>query len=192
MNALQQQIVKDAWKWKARNCREVSKNWGNCITEVQQAFDSRTAAKREAYCAKFAWVLLDAACTVVGVKNRLPKTAGAKNMRDKSAKVLRVNTVPAVGAVFYRFSKAPGATGHIGVMIGSTNSHMVTVEGNNEDRIDVFQYRWEDVKNPSNGFAFIHTEAMQDGAATEAIQQAGFDAMLMLGIVGAAAYMVIK
>lgn len=188
MNELQKRIVSDAWKWKSRNCREVSKNWGNCITEIQQRFDSRTAARREAYCAKFAWVIIDDACKSVGIKNKLPKTAGAKDMRDKSKRVLRVNDVPAIGAVFYRFSSAPGATGHIGVMIDSTESHMITVEGNNEDRIDIFKYKWDDVRNAKNGFSFIHTEEMMIGSVS--FQEAGISPFLILPAIGGVIYII--
>lgn len=61
---------------------------------------------------------------------------------------------------------------------------MWSVEGNNNDRIDLFSTTWKEVRDPRNGYVFMHTEEMHGGGG--AIQQAGFG-LLPLMLVGVAA-----
>ena len=160
MTQLGQAIIAQAVEWTRRSCYETISNGGNCIDDLQKAY--HLSARREPYCAKFAWVCVEAACQTLGIPNLLPKTAGARDMRDRSKSVLRVDSRMEPGAVFYRYSSA-AASGHIGVVLGWDDQHMFTAEGNRGDRIDLFSATLSEVSDPKNGYSFIHTEAMPGG-----------------------------
>lgn len=157
MNTLQREIVRQAWEWKAIDCRETVANGGTCIDDLHSRFG---APRREAYCAKLAWVVINDSCRVVGVENLLPKTAGAKDLLDRSRRTLTVDSTPAIGSVFYRRSRDPKATGHCGIVVEILPHGIRTLEGNNDDRIDFFDYENNSITDEQNGFAFIHTELM--------------------------------
>lgn len=190
MNDLQQKILETAWWWKTRSCRETivkgrGTNGGSCIDDVQRQFGP--VFRREAYCAKFAWVVVQAACDAVGITNILPHEAGAITMLHKAQTVpgLRIDTTPVPGCVFYRRSTAKGATGHIGIVYQIDDPKaMWTVEGNNKDRIDLFHTSWPYVRDPQNKFSFIHTEEM-GGPGAEIVSSAGFGIIPILLILGA-------
>lgn len=161
---LQQTILDRADAWVQRCCREIKNargkglNYGNCIDDVQIAFSG--SVRHEAYCAKFAWVLYTESCLILKLHPLLPKTAGARLLLDQSRSegLLHVDTTPVPGCVFYRRSSAD-ATGHIGTVINVDSSKvMVSAEGNAGDRIDYFSTPWAKVRDPKNGYAFIHTE----------------------------------
>lgn len=161
MTRIGEAIIREALSWVDKSCKETVRNGGSCIDDLQAAYD--LSARREAYCAKFVWVCTDAGCQTLGIENHLPKTAGARNMRDLSRKSsLRTDLVMAPGAIFYRYSTA-GATGHMGICLGWNDRVMYSAEGNRGDRIDVFQNELAAVKNPKNGYEFIHTELMPGG-----------------------------
>lgn len=157
MNTLQQEIIRQAWEWKRLDCKETVENGGTCIDDLHRRFG---AVRREPYCTKLAWLIINDACNALHITNQLPKTAGAKDLLEKSKKVLKVDTLPAVGAVFYRKSRSATATGHTGVVIELLPDGIRTIEGNNDDRIDFFDYKTASVTAAANGFAFIHTERM--------------------------------
>ncbi len=183
MTALGSAILQRAEHWADLSCKETVKNGGNCIDTLQIAFSGKLI--REAYCAKFAWVVVSEACKQIGVANKLPKTAGAKDMlvRAKSAGLL-VDTNPAPGCVGYRFSTAAGATGHIFVVKNVTSSRLYTIEGNgSRNDIGLYDYPLSKV-NSGNGYQFIHTELMAGGSNSEA----GFGLFGWLLLGGAAWY----
>jgi hypothetical protein len=166
MNILASEIVAQAGWWKSRNCRETSRNRGGCIDEIHQRFDG--TVNRDPYCAKFVWVVVDMACTYLGLKNLLPRTAGARRLLDLSRTVLDVDRMPTAGSIFYRKSTAKGATGHMGVVIQVVPEGIYTVEGNNGSLVTVFHYTTAEIQNRSNAFEFIHTDRMYpDLAETE-------------------------
>lgn len=160
MTELAAQILNIADAWVAMKCRETVKNGGSCIDTVQQRFYG--TVRREAYCAAFGWLVVDDAARAVGVKNTLPKTAGAADLLARSRKVLHVDKTPAIGSLFYRLSTVKGSTGHIGVVVGWDSSTLWAVEGNHSDRIDRFPYGWAEIQDKRNGFQFIHTELIGD------------------------------
>lgn len=186
MTALGQAILSRAQYWADLSCHETVTNGGNCIDDLQRAFSGGKLV-REAYCAKFAYVCVSEACKALGVKNLLPKTAGALDMLNKAKNVsgLIVDRTPAPGAVFYRYSTAKGASGHIGIVksIGSTTLN--TIEGNNDDRIGEFHPPLSKI-TAANGYQFIHTELMGGG-----VNEAGFGLFGML-LLGGAVYYTIK
>ncbi len=177
MNALQDEIIRWAVWWKERSCREVTKNRGTCIDEIHLRF-SGSKTSRDPYCAKFAWVVLDMASGELGIQNPLPKSAGARIMRDMAKERMRVDRIPGAGSVFYRYSTAPGASGHIGVVIGWDDTTLYTIEGNNGPLVGTYQYSLSQVENAKNGFAFMHVEDFGAGLS----QDAGwFINLLLLG-----------
>lgn len=162
MNTLQREIVRQAWEWKSIDCRESVENGGTCIDDLHSRFGT---ARREPYCTKLVWVVINDSCRAVGVENLLPKTAGAKDLLDRSRRTLKVDNIPTIGSVFYRRSRDPKATGHCGIVVELLpDGGIRTLEGNNDDRIDFFDYAASSIANKQNGFAFIHTELMGNTA----------------------------
>jgi hypothetical protein len=135
MTQLGAQIVKVAQDWlaycKAHGACESPKgaNWGGCYTDIQNAFSA--GGKGEATCAKFGWLCVSQACKDLGLKNTLPKTAGARDLKFKAATVVPVDTNFQPGNLFYH-EPSPGvkSTGHIGVVIEVTPSGIRTIEAN--------------------------------------------------------------
>lgn len=195
------EIAQVAKEWARRDCRETISNGGSCIDDVQQQFYG--TKRREPYCAAFAWVVVDQACRRVGIPNILPKTPGALDMLRKSKRTaLPVDKLPTIGSVFYRKTTAR-ASGHIGIVIGMTEAgNLITVEGNNDDRIGVFENRLDAVLNSSNGWQFIHTDLTPggegvlpvdmapDGSFTVSSGGVNLAALLALGLVGYGVYRV--
>jgi surface antigen len=164
INRFQAELLRVAHGWAARGCRESVANGGPCIDEVHRLFGQ---PRREAYCAKFVWVVADEAARAAGITNPLPKTAGACDMLTRAvAAGLRVDTVPAIGAVGYRSTTLANSTGHVLLVVDVTGDEVRTVEGNNGDRIDDWRYPMATVRNYPRykncqrgiGWDFIHIE----------------------------------
>lgn len=159
--ALGAEAVRLAEDYASRLCREVTPNRGPCVDEIARSFNGR--ATNEPWCAKFAYVVLEAAARNIGrVHTTLPKTAGARDMLERARKAgLRVDRRPNVGAVGYRISSAPGSTGHIFIVKGYDQEYIYTVEGNtgpSQDSQGVWWafYEWSDIERL--GMYFIHAE----------------------------------
>lgn len=168
MTRLAHEIILIATQWYRRDCRESTENRGVCVDEIHERFSpSWIAQKRaEAWCAKYAWVVVDEACQRLGIHNVLPKTASAVGMRDRSSGVIRVDTTPAVGSVFYRRSSSPGSSGHVGIVTAVTADKIFTNEGNLDDRVALHYYPERQVRDPAWRFSFIHTELIGGGGGS--------------------------
>lgn len=164
VNRFQQEMVRTALAWAARGCHETVTNGGNCIDEVHRLYGT---PKRESYCAQFVWVVTEGASQAAGITNPLPKTAGACDLLSRSVQAgLRVNKTPGVGCIFYHGADPRYSTGHVGIVIDVKSTSIRTVEGNNSDRIDDWEYPLQQVLNRKRtqacqrgiGFDFIHIE----------------------------------
>jgi hypothetical protein len=163
-----QKIIDTAAKWvtpaPGEFCKEVTENRGECIDTISKAFDGRTVS--EAYCAKFAWVVVEEA--VGKDNNKLPHSAGAKNMLDtaKKEKLMTIDKAPKPGSTFYRVSTAKGSSGHIGIVVWGDDKYFYTIEGNtsipflgkNIEGVGSHYYPYTDIGK--RGFYFIHTEEL--------------------------------
>ena len=167
------QIVGVAEEYALRGCRETSQNRGPCVDEISKKYSGK--AVNEPWCAKFAYVVAQAAAyNVARTSTKLPKTAGARDMLERSRKAgIRVDTTPAVGSVFYRPSTAPGATGHVGIVKGYDEDYLYTIEGNTgpTDKSQGVWWAFYPVRDLQN-FRFIHVED-QFGTETTPYGKAG-------------------
>lgn len=189
MTPLGAQIVAVAQAYHNRQCVETLPNRGPCVDELHKLFNGKVSP--DPWCAISAWVWVDLAAQQLGVKNVLPKTAGARDMLNKSERVagLRVDTAPAPGATFYRKSKAPGATGHIGIVKTVTSWGILTIEGNHNDRVLEYHYTNAELANSANMFRFIHTESMPGAPkAMTAPTSAAFSSILTISLLATAAW----
>lgn len=177
-------IVQHARQWAGRSCKETRVNGGSCIDDLQIAYGGTTS--REAYCAKFVWVVVDQACKEIGIVSTLPKTAGARDMRDRSKGRLPMDQNFTVGSCFYRYSTAPSASGHMGIVVDVTPDALITVEGNNGNRIGVFENKLSAVRDTRNGWVAIHTDMIPGGQMPYGVQfaKAGNDALILLALLG--------
>lgn len=176
-----------AWYWQSLHCRETKKNGGSCIDDVTAAFYGKP--RQESYCTIFAWVVIDQACKSIGIANALPKTAGARDLRNRAAKVVQVDKTPAIGSVFYHLPTAAGSTGHCGVVVYIDGAGIGTVEGNHSDRIDSFSYTSAQIRDPRTDWVFIHTESIGNTPLIEAGGVGGGSGGSSLLAVGAIAAM---
>lgn len=193
--ALADRIVDVAAGWLKRGCVETTPNRGVCVDEIHQRFDPKWIAQQraEAWCAKFAWVVVDEAIRDDGgTDNPLPRTAGARDMLDKAyAKGLGVDKSPAVGSVFYRRSEAAGASGHVGIVVGVGGGQIKTIEGNLDNRVALHYYPDATWRDPYWRFNFIHTERINtpgEPAAGFLTAGGGLTSLIMLSAVAGAAY----
>lgn len=154
-------IVDRAVAWYQRDCRETTANRGPCVDEIHERFDPNWIRNKrsEAWCAKFCYVVVDEAARMDGIKNPLPRTAGARDLLERSIKAgLRVDRQPARGSIFYRRSGAPNATGHNGIVVGgrANGGGITTIEGNLNNRVSLYGYTNGQIEDLD--FRFIHVE----------------------------------
>jgi hypothetical protein len=164
MNELQKQIIATALKWLYKKQAGITwenkgQNTGDTINELRLAYGDIKLNKPEAWCALFAYVCTKEATEKVGAFNILPKTLGAKDMLTKSRKVnnLMVKSEPDLGCVFYRKSKDPNSSGHVGIVVKITDTAIYTIEGNANDRMAMVKYPLDMVALPFWNFNFIWT-----------------------------------
>lgn len=144
-NALQKEIVAQALDWlykkkPGEDWEEISKNRGVMLNELKKTFGFKPGV--EAWCGMFGWGIVDQACKVVNAVNNLPKTAGALKLLQLSeaTNVMIVEDEPEVGAIMYRKSGDPSATGHIGVVVKVEDDAFWTIEGNVDDKVGMVKY----------------------------------------------------
>lgn len=145
VNDLQKEIVAQALDWlykkqPGETWEETSKNRGEMLNTLKKEFGFKRGA--EAWCAMFGWGIVDQACKVVGAKNRVPKTAGALALlnQSKATNVIIVEDEPEIGAIMYRKSGDPDATGHIGIVVKVEDDAFWTIEGNVDDKVGMVKY----------------------------------------------------
>lgn len=146
INELQKEIVAQALDWLYKKepgvtWEEKRENTGAMLNELKKTFGFQTGI--EAWCAMFGWGIVDQACKVVGAKNKVPKTAGAKALltQSKATNVIIVKDEPDIGALMYRKSADPKATGHIGVVVKiDDDGSFYTIEGNVDDKVGMVRY----------------------------------------------------
>lgn len=145
-NELQKEIVAQCFDWlfkknPGETWEEAGENRGKMLDLLKKEFGF--APGKEAWCAQFAWGIVNQACKVVGAKNLLPKTALARGLRDMS---LATNTVivkplPDIGCVMYRKSLDPNASGHVGIVVKiDSDGSFYTVEGNINEKVAMTKY----------------------------------------------------
>lgn len=181
-------IAEVAAEWYERNCVEERTNRGVCVDKIHELFDPQwiTQKRPEAWCAKFCWVVYEEAARRSGTKNPLPRTAGARLMRDMSKKAgLRVDNKPQDGDVFYRASESPGASGHVGIVTDVKADGITTVEGNLSNRVAYYHYGWDKIMSPKWNFSFIH--AADESQSGGGVITAGANGLLGLVLIGTAA-----
>lgn len=181
-------IEEVAAEWYKRNCVEERANRGVCVDKIHELFDPKwiTSKRPEAWCAKFVWVVYEEAARRSGTKNPLPRTAGARLMRDMSKDLgLRVDNKPQDGDVFYRASESPGATGHVGIVTDVKPDGITTVEGNLSNRVAYYHYGWDKIMSPKWNFSFIH--AADDSQSGGGVVTASSNGLLGLVLIGTAA-----
>ena len=144
-NALQKEIVAQALDWlykkkPGEDWEEISKNRGEMLNTLKKEFGFKPGA--EAWCAMFGWGIVDQACKVVGARNQVPKTAGALDLLRKceATNVIIVEDEPEIGAIMYRKSGEPTATGHIGIVVKVEDDAFWTIEGNVDDKVGMVKY----------------------------------------------------
>lgn len=164
MNELQKEILATALKWLYKKQAGVTwedkgENRGDTISELRSVYGDIGLNKPEAWCALFAYVCTKEATEKVGAFNILPKTLGARDMLNKSRKVnnLMVKSEPDLGCVFYRKSKDPDSSGHVGIVVKITDKAIYTIEGNANDRLAMVSYPLDMVALPYWNFNFIWT-----------------------------------
>lgn len=159
---LGQKIVQVADRWSQLKCVEERNNRGACIDKVHELYNGRVI--NEAYCAKYAYVVVQEACEALNISNKLSKTASALGMLQGAQKLgMAIKGVKGIapGAVFARRTKATGGSGwHIGIVRSWNDDKFFTSEGNNSDRIGYFFYDWEEIV--SREFWFIQTHKMSE------------------------------
>lgn len=146
INELQKEIVAQALDWLYKKqpgvtWEEKNENTGVMLNELKKTFGFATGI--EAWCAMFGWGIVDQACKVLGAKNNLPKTAGAKALltQSKATNVIIVKDEPDIGAVMYRKSASRKATGHIGIVVKiDDDGSFYTIEGNVDDKVGMVRY----------------------------------------------------
>ncbi len=158
-------VVQSALRWLDRACRETSKNGGGCIDDIHKRYahysPQNDEFRREAYCAKFAYVVVAEAAAEAQAENWLPPNALAIGMLNTAKKDRRFPTdaTPQIGSVFYRTSTAAGASGHVGVVVGVDNANFYTIEGNaiiapDTEGVGFFTIPRTDI--PKRSFRFMH------------------------------------
>lgn len=202
---LGRRIVEIADRWAQLKCVEEKNNRGQCIDKVHQLYNGRIL--NEAYCAKFAYVVVQEACEALNIANKLPKTASALGMLQGAQKLgMAVQGLSGIapGAVFARRTKATGGSGwHVGLVRSWNDDKFFTVEGNNSDRIGYFNYDWEEIK--SRDFWFIHTHRMSENfqyiqktvtetaqKAKETVEQNPALTLALLAALGTGVYFIAK
>lgn len=145
-NELQKEIVAQCYDWlfkknPGETWEEAGENRGKMLDILKKEFGF--APGREAWCAQFAWGIVNQACKVVGAKNILPKTAGARLLRDMSIATnsVIVKPLPDIGSVMYRKSLEPSASGHVGIVVKiDPDGSFYTVEGNINEKVAMTKY----------------------------------------------------
>lgn len=136
MTPLAKEIVEEAYRWYERDCFETTRNRGACIDNIHEEFGEEWAAsrRRDAYCAKFVTIVLDEAFKKFNAKNPIV-TARAATMLDLAVRnLIPITDEPNVGSIFYKKSSAPGASGHVGIVVKNIDGvKFATIEGNAPD-----------------------------------------------------------
>lgn len=159
MSQLRNFIIWEALAWLDRQCSESD---AACMNEMNAEFirlSGQAATTREAWCAKFTTIIVGRAAIAAGLSsNPHPSTKGARATLDLTAKArtVPIDKKPEPGDVFYRFSNAAGASGHVGIVVGVDSDQITTIEGNTNDRVMAVRYTMDTVRKASNGFQFMH------------------------------------
>lgn len=146
-NELQKEIVAQCYDWlfkknPGETWEEQGLNKGEMLNTMKKEFGI-IKPNDWAWCAIFAWVILEEACKVVKAKNILPKHAGARAMRDLSIATNKiiVKPLPEIGSVMYRKSLDIDSSGHIGIVVKiDPDKSFYTVEGNMNDKVVMTKY----------------------------------------------------
>lgn len=125
------QIIEEAQKWL--NVREQGKNDGPEIREWLKRVNRQPG---NAWCAAFAWCMLDDACKALKIENKFPPIAGAWLMLNQAKKMGAWTDIPGQGFIFgidHGTNQAGARIGHVGIVTSVTEgkeSEIQTCEGN--------------------------------------------------------------
>lgn len=88
----------------------------------------------DAWCAAFAWSVLDESAKGLKMDNPLPKFASAAKLWKRAPEHMRSGRCTR-GSIFVHFTDPENihGYGHVGFVLGVDGDHMMTVEGNTDD-----------------------------------------------------------
>lgn len=146
-----QKLVDLAADWLGCKEDKGTPNRSMCLTDLWKLYGSEPTD--EPWCAVFVWSMVNDACKVFGIENKLPKTKSTSIMKSRATNAgLKVDKTPAVGSIFY-FSRTGG--GHVGIVTNIEGKTITTIEGNVSDEV---RFGRRDLN--SKDFSFIHVEKM--------------------------------
>jgi hypothetical protein len=122
------QIVFEAEQWL--NVREQGHNDG---PEVREWLKRVNRAPGNAWCAAFAWCMLDDACKSLKIDNKFPPIAGAWLMLNQAKKMKAWTDIPGQGFIFgidHGLNAAGARIGHVGIVTEVFDDHVSSIEGN--------------------------------------------------------------
>lgn len=168
MTELGKQIAIEAHRYLEAGCKEdAGNNRSVCVDAIQRAF----GVQGEAWCAMFAWNVVENAFTWVNGMNQLPKTAGACDLlrKARTSPVLDVDRTPTVGSIVYRRSTTRSPEGincnsqnvipaHVGIVVWLQDDYIITIEGNLANRVAPYYYKRSEIT--SRDMWFIHADEM--------------------------------
>lgn len=153
--------------WHDRKCPPERTNSGECVDDVHKDFfwllrttgqTTDNLNEAEPWCAELVSLILHEAAKSYGIApahthSVMPVSRSAIGFLQSATKYgLRVDSKPAVGAVFWRPRK--GGTGHVGIVVAVAPGKIGTIEGNSRGTIR------RTVKSTSElaNYRFLHTE----------------------------------
>ncbi len=127
MNRLTNQVVTEAHRYIGT--KETSRNSGPHIDNWLRRVQSEPG---KAWCAAFAWCMLDDAIHALGLRNYLPPTAGVHKLFERAHQHHCWWTEPGPGMIFG--IDHGGGLGHCGIVIEvEGDGTLATIEGNTNE-----------------------------------------------------------
>jgi hypothetical protein len=132
MATINSQIVEEARKWV--RTREIGHNDG---PEVAEWLHRVKRQPGNAWCAAFAWCMLDDACKKLGIENTFPPIAGAWLMLNTAKQKKAWTKIPGQGFIFgidHGTNSQGARIGHVGIVTGVFDDHITSIEGNTNQK----------------------------------------------------------
>jgi hypothetical protein len=142
-------IIDEALYWLRQDCKEHSNtpNQSICVNEI------KGRVTNEDWCALFAYRCVLDAAKKSGAKNLLKHTPSTRTMLAAARQAgIRVDSTPALGAVFFRPREA--TTGHVGIVCGLNQRDVITIEGNVSNRVGLKWYYRTNIQH----YVYIHIQ----------------------------------
>lgn len=149
-NVLQDAILARAEAWRDCGCCETVSNGGTCVDSVTEFYTGKNPL-RKAWCAMTVWTFYAQACQSLGIINTLPKTAGARDLLERSTDTgFPISNDPSEADFFYipPRSGTSDSSGHVGTVFYTGHSdYLVTIEGNSSQRLREVHHPWSEVRS---------------------------------------------